>query len=126
MMQDAERMPAAAHLPAAANPRTSLRAGPFRPRITRRGDPGHAGAAVDPGGLLQFQPTMLTGRFATQVIAPAGAGQPGFGYRAGASVTAGRSGATRSPWPVAPSSSSPWTDTCVYRSYCALRNEMLR
>jgi hypothetical protein len=29
-------------------------------------------------GLLQFQPAMFTSKFATQVIAPAGVGQPGF------------------------------------------------
>jgi hypothetical protein len=51
---------------------------PARPRITRRGIQIALGLIWILDGLLQFQPAMLTSRFATQVIAPAGQGQPGF------------------------------------------------
>jgi hypothetical protein len=49
-----------------------------RPHITRRGIQIALGLLWSLDGLLQFQPAMLTRRFATQVIAPAGQGQPAF------------------------------------------------
>jgi hypothetical protein len=49
-----------------------------RPRITRRGIQITLGLLWLLDGVLQFQPGMLTRRFATEVIAPAAAGQPGF------------------------------------------------
>jgi hypothetical protein len=49
-----------------------------RPRITRRGTQITLGLLWILDGLLQFQPAMFTTKFATQVIAPAGEGQPGF------------------------------------------------
>jgi len=48
------------------------------PRITRRRIQVALGLLWLLDGLLQFQPAMFTRKFATQVIAPAGAGQPGF------------------------------------------------
>ena len=51
---------------------------PARPRITRRGIQIALGLIWTLDGLLQFQPAMLTSRFATQVIAPAAQGQPAF------------------------------------------------
>ena len=51
---------------------------PVRSRITRRGIQIVLGLLWILDGLLQFQPAMLTREFATQVIAPAGAGQPAF------------------------------------------------
>jgi hypothetical protein len=47
-------------------------------RITRRGIQVTLGLLWILDGFLQFQPAMLTRKFATQVIAPAGAGQPAF------------------------------------------------
>lgn len=49
-----------------------------RPRITRRGIQVTLGLLWILDGFLQFQPAMLTSKFATQVIAPAGQGQPAF------------------------------------------------
>jgi hypothetical protein len=49
-----------------------------RPRVTRRGIQIALGLLWILDALLQFQPGMFSPRFATQVIAPAGAGQPGF------------------------------------------------
>lgn len=49
-----------------------------RPRVTRRGIQLALGLLWILDGMLQFQPAMLTRRFAIQIIAPAGAGQPGF------------------------------------------------
>jgi len=46
--------------------------------VTRRGIQIALGLLWILDGLLQLQPGMFTRRFATQVIAPAGAGQPGF------------------------------------------------
>jgi hypothetical protein len=51
---------------------------PARPRITRRRIQITLGLLWILDGGLQFQPAMLTRKFATQVIAPAGQGQPGF------------------------------------------------
>ena len=51
---------------------------PARSRVTRRGIQIVLGLLWLLDGLLQFQPAMLTARFAAEVIAPAGAGQPGF------------------------------------------------
>jgi hypothetical protein len=48
------------------------------PRITRRRIQVGLGLLWILDGLLQFQPSMFTSKFATQVIAPAGVGQPGF------------------------------------------------
>jgi hypothetical protein len=48
------------------------------PRITRRRIQVALGLLWLLDGLLQFQPAMFTRKFATQVIAPAGVGQPGF------------------------------------------------
>jgi hypothetical protein len=45
-----------------------------RPRVTRRGIQLALGLLWILDGLLQFQPDMFSRRFATQVIAPAGAG----------------------------------------------------
>jgi hypothetical protein len=53
-------------------------AAPARLRVTRRGIQIVLGLLWLLDGLLQFQPAMLTPRFAVEVIAPAGAGQPGF------------------------------------------------
>ena len=47
-------------------------------RITRRGIQIVLGLLWILDGFLQFQPAMLTRQFATQVIAPAGQGQPAF------------------------------------------------
>jgi hypothetical protein len=52
--------------------------GSGRPRVTRRGIQIALGWLWILDGLLQFQPAMLTRRFATQVIMPAGHGQPVF------------------------------------------------
>ena len=49
-----------------------------RLRVTRRGIRIVLGLLWVLDGLLQFQPAMLTPKFAVEVIAPAGAGQPGF------------------------------------------------
>ena len=49
-----------------------------RPRITRRGIQVTLGLLWILDGFLQFQPAMLTSKFATQIIAPAGQGQPAF------------------------------------------------
>jgi hypothetical protein len=69
--QDTEQAPAA-----------SLRAGladdPAWPQVTRRGIQVALGLVWALDGLLQFQPAMFTRKFATQVIAPAAAGQPVF------------------------------------------------
>jgi hypothetical protein len=46
--------------------------------VTRRGIQVTLGLLWLLDGLLQFQPVMLTRKFATEVIAPAAAGQPGF------------------------------------------------
>ena len=62
--------------PAARTAETALPAA--RPRVTRRGIQLALGLLWILDGLLQFQPGMFSRRFATQVIAPAGAGQPGF------------------------------------------------
>jgi len=53
-------------------------AAPARLRVTRRGIQIVLGLLWLLDGLLQFQPAMLTPKFAIEVIAPAGAGQPGF------------------------------------------------
>jgi hypothetical protein len=53
-------------------------AAPVRFRVTRRGIQIVLGLLWLLDGLLQFQPAMLTPKFAFEVIAPAGAGQPGF------------------------------------------------
>jgi hypothetical protein len=58
-------------------------AGMARPRLaipglTRRGIQVALGLMWVLDGLLQLQPAMLTSRFTTQVIRPAGVGQPGF------------------------------------------------
>jgi hypothetical protein len=53
-------------------------AAPARLRVTRRGIQIVLGLLWLLDGLLQFQPAMLTPKFAVEVIAPAGAGQPGF------------------------------------------------
>jgi hypothetical protein len=53
-------------------------AAPARPRVTRRGIQIVLGLLWLLDGLLQFQPAMLTPKFAAGVIAPVGAGQPGF------------------------------------------------
>ncbi len=63
---------------AAPGSRGGMTAGAARARITRRGIQITLGLLWILDGLLQFQPAMLTRRFAAQVIAPAGAGQPGF------------------------------------------------
>ncbi len=55
-----------------------MRLDSVRPRITRRGIQIALGLLWILDGLLQFQPVMLTKKFATEVIAPAGDGQPGF------------------------------------------------
>jgi len=47
-----------------------------RVQVTRRGIQIALGLLWTLDGLLQFQPAMLTSKFATQVIAPAGQGQP--------------------------------------------------
>jgi hypothetical protein len=47
-------------------------------RVTRRGIQNTLGLLWILDGGLQFQPAMLTSKFATQVIAPAGDGQPAF------------------------------------------------
>ena len=49
-----------------------------RIRVTRRGIQVTLGLLWILDGMLQLQPAMLTSRFATQVIAPAGDGQPAF------------------------------------------------
>jgi hypothetical protein len=49
-----------------------------KPRVTRRGIQITLGGLWILNGMLQFQPAMLTRRFATQVIMPAGRGQPAF------------------------------------------------
>src|SRR5579859_5587778 len=49
-----------------------------RIRVTRRGLQVSLGLLWILDGLLQLQPAMLTARFATEVIAPAAAGQPAF------------------------------------------------
>ena len=49
-----------------------------RRSVTRRGIQVTLGLLWILDGLLQLQPAMFTARFATQVIAPAGAGQPAF------------------------------------------------
>ena len=49
-----------------------------RIRVTRRGIQVTLGLLWILDGMLQLQPAMLTPRFATQVIAPAGDGQPAF------------------------------------------------
>jgi hypothetical protein len=49
-----------------------------RPRVTRRGIQITLGLLWILDAFLQFQPAMLTRTFATQVIAPAGRGQPAF------------------------------------------------
>jgi hypothetical protein len=64
--------------PAAVWPRTWSAGVPARPRITRRRIQIALGLLWILDGLLQFQPAMFTPTFATQVIAPAGVGQPGF------------------------------------------------
>ena len=46
--------------------------------VTRRGIQIALGLLWILDGLLQLQPAMLTARFATRVIAPAGQGQPSF------------------------------------------------
>jgi len=51
---------------------------PHRLRVTRRGIQIALGLLWILDGILQLQPAMLTPRFATQVIAPAGEGQPAF------------------------------------------------
>ena len=53
-------------------------AAPARLRVTRRGIQIVLGLLWLLDGLLQFQPAMLTPKFAVKVIAPAGAGEPGF------------------------------------------------
>ena len=53
-------------------------AAPARLRVTRRGIQIVLGLLWLLDGLLQFQRAMLTPRFAVEVIAPAGAGEPGF------------------------------------------------
>ncbi|MGO8884207.1 MAG: hypothetical protein ACLQI7_10970, partial [Streptosporangiaceae bacterium] len=53
-------------------------AGGARPRITRRGIQIALGLLWYLDGLMQLQPAMLTGRFADEVLRPAGAGQPAF------------------------------------------------
>jgi hypothetical protein len=53
-------------------------AAPAGLRVTRRGIQIVLGLLWLLDGLLQFQPAMLTAKFAVEVIAPAGAGQPGF------------------------------------------------
>jgi hypothetical protein len=72
MTQNAERAPAIAW------PRSWGAGDPARPAITRRRIQVALGLLWILDGLLQFQPAMFTGKFATQVIAPAGVGQPGF------------------------------------------------
>jgi hypothetical protein len=52
--------------------------GSAKPRVTRRGIQITLGWLWILDGLLQFQPAMLTRKFATQVIMPAGDGQPVF------------------------------------------------
>lgn len=47
-------------------------------RVTRRGIQVSLGLLWTLDGLLQLQPAMLTARFATEGIAPAGQGQPAF------------------------------------------------
>jgi hypothetical protein len=59
-------------------PRTWRAGDPATPGITRRRIQVALGLLWLLDGLLQFQPAMFTRRFATQVIAPAGVGQPGF------------------------------------------------
>src|SRR5215472_1926232 len=49
-----------------------------RPYTTRRGIQIALGLLWVLDGALQFQPAMLTSRFAAEVIAPAGSGQPAF------------------------------------------------
>jgi hypothetical protein len=63
---------------ATAWPRTWSTGDSARPGITRRRIQVVLGLLWILDGLLQFQPAMFTAKFATQVIAPAGAGQPGF------------------------------------------------
>jgi hypothetical protein len=58
--------------------RSGTAAATARPRVTRRGIQIGLGLLWLLDGLLQFQPAMLTPKFAVDVIAPAGAGQPGF------------------------------------------------
>ena len=72
MIQNVERPPSTAW------PRAWTAADPARPGITRRRIQVALGLMWLLDGLLQFQPAMFTRKFATQVIAPAGAGQPGF------------------------------------------------
>ncbi len=50
----------------------------LRRGVTRRGIQVTLGLLWVLDGLLQLQPAMFTAKFATQVIAPAGAGQPAF------------------------------------------------
>ncbi len=49
-----------------------------RIRVTRRGVQVSLGLLWILDGLLQLQPAMLTARFATEAIVPAGQGQPTF------------------------------------------------
>jgi hypothetical protein len=72
MTRDTEQAPVAAGRPG------GLAAEPAWPRVTRRRIQIALGLAWTMDGLLQFQPAMFTRRFATQVIAPAAAGQPAF------------------------------------------------
>jgi uncharacterized protein YjeT (DUF2065 family) len=72
MTQDTE------HAPVAASPQRGLADDPAWPRVTRRRIQIALGLVWVMDGLLQFQPAMFTRRFATQVIAPAAAGQPAF------------------------------------------------
>jgi hypothetical protein len=64
--------------PATAWSRTWSTGDSARPRITRRRIQVALGLLWVLDGLLQFQPAMFTTKFATQVIAPAGVGQPGL------------------------------------------------
>jgi hypothetical protein len=72
MIQNVERGPATALR------RTWVAGDPAGPRISRRRIQVALGLLWLLDGLLQFQPAMFTRKFATQVIAPAGVGQPGF------------------------------------------------
>lgn len=72
MTEHAERAPATAWS------RTWSTGDSAWPRITRRRIQVALGLLWILDGLLQFQPAMFTTKFATQVIAPAGVGQPGF------------------------------------------------
>ena len=72
-----------------------------RIRVTRRGIQVTLGLLWILDGMLQLQPAMLTPRFATQVIAPAGEGQPAF--VAGQCRRRPASSATSQWWPTWPS-----------------------